>query len=103
MKSLSRMTSMEQIEYMAVEARKKGMKYGEYVEKYGHTVPKPKEARSYKQMRMPKTYVCENPECGKVFETIASNARFCPECRKVRALQRAKELKRRKRENANQQ
>ena len=94
MKSLSRMTSMEQIEYMATEARKKGMKYGEYVEKYGHNIPKPKENKREVSLWADREgkprqgvvhdLICQ--DCGAEFQSKKKTAKFCEDCRYQRML-----------------
>ena len=104
------MTSMEQIELISVEARKRGMKYGEYVEKYGHTLPKPKP-KKYKEHEWyegmdHKSYeprkkielICQNPECGAPFLSTRDDVKFCPVCRKEkhRELMRKRNRQRRK-------
>lgn len=101
------MTSMEQIELISVEARKRGMKYGEYVEKYGHTLPKPKptkrkaieyysgKAKRTYQPRTQKERICEM--CGVSFMAGTSTARWCPKCRRERSKAQTKEGKQRRR------
>ena len=82
------MTSMEQINYIAAEARKRGMKYGEYVKQYGHTLPKP-EKRGWKEIPFfedvkegrPRDKVeCICIRCGSKFLAGSRKAQYCPEC-----------------------
>lgn len=84
------MTAMQQIELISVEARKRGMKYGEYVEKFGHTLPKPKT----EEIKKPSGNV-ENQctICGATFYAGKKGAKFCENCRKERALEYAREHK----------
>ena len=103
------MTAMEQIEYISVEARKRGMKYGEYVEKYGNTLPKPKPKKTKpntgyiegdgKRGHRPRVEcVCTVPGCGKTFMAGRKDSKYCPECTKKRASEVTKRyIKRKKR------
>ena len=90
------MTAMQQIEFISVEARKLGMKYGEYVEKFGHTLPKPKttpkqeSTDSGRKKPKPSEKICE--VCGKPFHGHGS-AKYCPFC--VLEGKRLKEKERR--------
>lgn len=87
------MTAMEQIEFISVEARKLGMKYGEYVAKFGHTLPKPKEekqgeyAPSGKKKPKPSEKICA--VCGKPY-LGHGRSKYCPLC--VLEGKRQKEL-----------
>lgn len=86
-------TPMEQIELISVEARKLGMKYGEYVAKFGHTLPKPKptprrEIEIYAGIEHKKRLahveydlICQNEACGKTFKARKKNTKLCPDCR----------------------
>lgn len=95
-KKLKRMTAMEQTEALAVEARKQGMKYGEFVEKYGEWIPAPKTKRYYPSEPDEEVYrrckVCrkeflvEHIQCGRL-----SARKTCPAC--VEALKAAKEAR----------
>ena len=92
------MTAMEQIEFISVEARKLGMKYGEYVEKFGHTLPKPKskahKARGgvwHNKKRKAIDLTCQM--CGKPFVAKSPIAQFCEECKRVRAVAATQEWK----------
>ena len=67
------MTSMEQIELISVEARKLGMKYGEYVEKFGHTLPKPDGEQPNERQK-------KCAICGKLFTIRKGNAKYCKAC-----------------------
>ena len=88
------MTSMEQIELISVEARKRGMKYGEYVEKYGHTLPKPEAKKTKrktgyiegdgKRGHRPRVK-CFCIMCGETFMAGRKGSQFCPECTRKRA------------------
>lgn len=101
------MTAMEQIELISVEARKLGMKYGEYVEKYGHTLPKPEptkyKERAYYEGIEYKKYkprekverLCE--ECGVTFLASIKSARRCPVCSKERRRKLSAERNRQRR------
>ena len=91
---------MEQTESLAVEARKHGMKYGEFVEKYGDWIPSPKKTQAKAKKRdiaehkqrgsnERKETVCQ--ECGKTYLAGSSTAMYCPECRSVVQKRRAKE------------
>lgn len=98
------MTSMEQIELISVEARKRGMKYGEYVAKYGHTLPKVEEEKQEKKVllagRKDKAHnrridmVCA--ECGVTFSAGRKDAKYCPKCAKIRRQNWARENKKRR-------
>lgn len=90
------MTAMEQIELISVEARKLGMKYGEYVAKYGHTLPKV-EYKKYKP-REKVERVCE--ECGVTFLASIKSARRCPQCSKERRRKLSAERNRQRRKEA---
>lgn len=88
------MTSMEQIELISVEARKRGMKYGEYVEKYGHTLPKPKPSKKKgtgyiegdkKVGHRPRTQ-CICTVCGATFMAGRKDSKFCPDCARRRRI-----------------
>jgi hypothetical protein len=70
------MTAMEQIEFISVEARKLGMKYGEYVAKFGHTLPKPKKDKTKARTN------CVCAICGEEFYSVKS-AKYCTKCRDV--------------------
>ena len=108
------MTAMQQIEHISVEARKRGMKYGEYVEKYGHTLPKPKpkkkrnsgniegkgQGKGWSGHRAPVECVCVM--CGETFMAGRKDTKYCPECRLKRAAEstkRCNEKKKGKSEN----
>lgn len=102
------MSAMEQIELISVEARKRGMKYGEYVEKYGHTLPEPKPEKkkgngyiegAKKTGHRPRVEcVCTVPGCGKTFMAGRKDSKYCPECTKKRASEVTKRyIKRKKR------
>ena len=107
-KKLRRMTSMEQIDYIAVEARKSGMKYGEFTEKYGEWSPAPKQiqlkpkkrdtAEHKKRKDNPQVEtVCQ--ECGKTYVAAISGSKYCPECRDIVRKRRAKEKREERRRN----
>ena len=68
------MTSNEIIEMMTVDARKLGMKYGEYAEKYGHLYPKPDSFKS----KDPNLRTCER--CGILFRVSGGSPKYCPAC-----------------------
>lgn len=86
------MTAMQQIEFISIEAGKLGMKYGEYVEKFEHTLPKPKsqeytpigEVRHYKK-RKAIELTCQM--CGQPFIAKSPLAKFCEECKQERGCQ----------------
>lgn len=68
------MTSMQQIEYIAVQARKLGMKYGEYVAKYGDTLPLPDKEKMDENKR-----VCE--KCGAIYtQEGRAKGKYCRAC-----------------------
>jgi hypothetical protein len=106
------MTSMEQIEYIAVEARKMGISFDEWRVRYGHTLPKPeptkyKEHEWYEGMdhkeyspRKKIEVICQNPECGAPFLTTRKNARLCPVCAKERQRKLMAERNRKRRMEA---
>ena len=106
------MTSMEQIEYIAVQARKMGISFDEWRVKYGHTLPKP-EPTKYKEhewyegmdrkgykLREGIKLICQNPECGAPFLAKRRDARFCPACVKERHRKLDAERKRKRRMEA---
>ena len=66
------MTAMEIIDIMTVDARKKGMKYGEYAEKYGHLYPKPERAVDDGKK--------ECALCGLLFKPGGESSKYCPAC-----------------------
>lgn len=100
------MTSMEQIEYMQREARKMGIKWSEWRERFGHTLPKPtptprKEIdwwegtnRKPPSIRKEREIVCET--CGKPFISKSPTARNCEECRRARQLEKMREWREQK-------
>ncbi len=108
------MTSMEQIELISVEARKLGLKYGEYVEKYGHTLPKPKPKKAKRKTG----YIegdgkvghrplieCICTVCGKRFMAGRKDSKYCPECARKRASEctkRCQEKKKNEKEKKNE-
>lgn len=68
------MTSMQQIEYIAVQARKLGLKYGDYVAKYGDTLPLPDKEKMDENKR-----VCE--KCGAIYtQSGNSKSKYCRAC-----------------------
>jgi hypothetical protein len=92
---MQEMTSLQQIEYISREAAKLGIKYGEWVRLYGHTLPKPKPTPrreigiyagiEHKKPKKRDVHVeyelkCENEDCGKMFKAGKKDARFCPDC-----------------------
>ena len=102
------MTSMEQTEALAVEARKHGMKYGEFVEKYGDWIPSPKKIQVKAKKRdiaehkkrdsnKRRETVCQ--ECGKTYLAGTSRAMYCPECKPIVDKRRAKEKREERRKN----
>lgn len=88
------MTSMEQIEYIAVEARKMGISFDEWRVKYGHTLPKPESTEPSEKEQVSYRVVCE--ECGGVFTAFKAGVRFCPACRNQRNLAAARRRRMRK-------
>jgi hypothetical protein len=68
-----KMTTMQQIEFISIEAARLGMKYGEYVEKYGHTLPKPDGEQPSEKRR-------QCAVCGKFFTIRRGNAKYCNAC-----------------------
>lgn len=107
-KKLKRMTSMEQTEALAVEARKHGMKYGEFVEKYGEWIPSPKKIQvkakkrdiaehKKRESNERKEMICQ--ECGKTYLAGSSTAMYCPGCRSIVQKRRAKEKREERRKN----
>lgn len=88
---MQEMTSLQQIEYISREAAKLGIKYGEWVRLYGHTLPKPKptprrEIGIYagiepkKRAHVEYELICQNEACGKMFRAGKKNAQLCPDC-----------------------
>lgn len=68
------MTSMEQIEFIQREARKLGMRYGDYVAKYGSTLPAPTKAGMADNKR-----ICE--KCGAIYtQTGHTKGKYCRAC-----------------------
>ena len=100
------MTSMEQLIYIDAQAKKLGMKYGDYVAKYGHTHPKPDSVRRREieyydgiERKKPKPregikVVCE---CGRTFTAKRKDAKYCKYCKaeqgRLRSQQRRDEKK----------
>ena len=84
------MTSMEQLIYIDAEAKKLGMKYGEYVDKYGHTLPKPdptprREIEYYDGIERaeytPREGIKIVCECGRIFTAKRKDAKYCKYCK----------------------
>lgn len=73
------MTAMEQIEYVLAEARKSGMTYGEYVEKYGHTIPKLTKDEPEQKPKKERIKTCAR--CGNLFSSWKGHSDYCPDCR----------------------
>ncbi len=104
------MTSMEQIELISVEARKLGMKYGEYVEKYGHTLPEPKPEKKkgtgYIEGEGDRGHLSRIDKvciiCGASFKAGNNRAKHCPKCTEDRRRTYCREYARqKKRESEN--
>lgn len=99
------MASMEQIEYMQREARKMGIKWSEWREKYGHTLPKPdptprREVEWWQGLGRwnpkPREGIKVVCECGATFTAKRKDAQYCPRCKKERtrlSLKRNRERK----------
>ena len=104
---MQEMTSMQQIEYMQREARKMGISWNEWRERFGHTLPKPKPTR-YREIeyydgiaagryKNRKEYALTCQMCGESFTAKRRDAQFCDKCKIKRARASVKACQEKKR------
>ena len=80
-KKLAKMTPTEQTEWISVFCGKHNLKYGIFVEKFGHLIPPPKSATDEDAPKQRKERIKTCARCSKLFSSWKGHSDYCPDCR----------------------